>query len=350
MIPRLNGFKISNYGREALSRSNSEIDPLQGSWQVLRRLNRPIIDEHSHSSIGVNIQGPSLIRVPEWIPNPLGQYYLYFADHKGRYIRLAYADHLIGPWSIHVPGSLQLEQSHFPTSPVPKPKSPIERDSRPNFRLPHDREYEAQTPHIASPDVHFDDDNRQIVMYFHGLKSHASQVTCVAYSLDGINFRASEKTLCPPYLRVVPTHRGLVGMTMPGTVYLLSDWETGFEPVAELFNKNFRHHAMLPVRNWLFVFWTQVGEAPECIKVSLIDLDKPLHNDNVVHYGSLMRPELPWEGSEAPLEPSVRSVAYGRLNQLRDPAIFVEDNEHHLLYAGGGESGIGLARLAWSSK
>ncbi|MDQ3622022.1 MAG: hypothetical protein M3463_05975 [Verrucomicrobiota bacterium] len=47
---------------------------------------------------GVNICDPSLIRVPDWLGNPLGKYYLYFADHKGKYIRLAYADRLQGPW------------------------------------------------------------------------------------------------------------------------------------------------------------------------------------------------------------------------------------------------------------
>jgi hypothetical protein len=40
-----------------------------------------------------NIQGPSLIRVRDWIPDRLGHYYLYFfADHKeatsGWYIRI----------------------------------------------------------------------------------------------------------------------------------------------------------------------------------------------------------------------------------------------------------------------
>ena len=67
--------------------------------------------------IGANIQGPSLIRTAAWIKNPLGAYSLYFADHKGGYIRLAYADNVLGPFTIHVPGSLQLEESHFLTSP-----------------------------------------------------------------------------------------------------------------------------------------------------------------------------------------------------------------------------------------
>ncbi len=34
-----------------------------------------------------NINGPSLIRVPSWVPSPPGAYYLYFADHKGSPIR-----------------------------------------------------------------------------------------------------------------------------------------------------------------------------------------------------------------------------------------------------------------------
>ena len=62
--------------------------------RITRLLDRPIIGPDLHPSLGPNIQGPSLIRVPGWVPNPLGRYYLYFADHKGSYIRLAYADAL----------------------------------------------------------------------------------------------------------------------------------------------------------------------------------------------------------------------------------------------------------------
>ena len=51
------------------------------------------------------------------------------------------------------------------------------------------------------------------------------------------------------------------------------------------------------------------------------------------------------EGADAPLEPSVRSTAYGQVNQLRDPAIFEEDGEVFLLYAVAGESGIALAQV-----
>ena len=89
-----------------------------GEWRAERLIDAPIIDASTHPSIGENIQGPSLVAAPTWISNRLGNYYLYFADHKGRYIRLAYADELAGPWMVHAPGSLQLEQSYFPTEPL----------------------------------------------------------------------------------------------------------------------------------------------------------------------------------------------------------------------------------------
>jgi hypothetical protein len=73
--------------------------------------------ERSASQHGPNTQGPSIIKAPEWIEGRLGDYYVYFADHKGRYIRLAYADNLQGPWRIYPPGSLQFEESRFLTEP-----------------------------------------------------------------------------------------------------------------------------------------------------------------------------------------------------------------------------------------
>ena len=33
-----------------------------------------------------NINGPSVLRVPDWVENPLGQYYLYFAQHRSMWL------------------------------------------------------------------------------------------------------------------------------------------------------------------------------------------------------------------------------------------------------------------------
>ena len=66
-------------------------------FRVERVGNGPIIMPASHPSIGTNIQGPSVIRAPAWLADPLGPYLCYFADHKGSFIRLAYADATEGP-------------------------------------------------------------------------------------------------------------------------------------------------------------------------------------------------------------------------------------------------------------
>ncbi|MEY8251005.1 MAG: hypothetical protein RPR91_01350, partial [Colwellia sp.] len=59
----------------------------------------------------------------------------------------------------------------------------------------------------------------------------------------------------------------------------------------------------------------------------------------------VLRPERDWEGANAPVEPSVRSTAYGYVKQLRDPTLYVEDVVVYMLYAVAGESGIALARV-----
>ena len=154
--------------------------------RVTRLGDGPIIAPELHPSIGVNIQGPSAIRVPDWVAGRLGAYYLYFADHKGSYIRLAFADHPAGPWTVHPPGSLHLAQSGFLTEPpeaTPEQFAEFEaRWKRIGAPMSHDLHAEMTTPHIASPDVHVDPAGRRIVMYFHGLDGVGTQVTRVATS------------------------------------------------------------------------------------------------------------------------------------------------------------------------
>ena len=54
----------------------------------------PIIHPKLDPALGGNINGPSLIEVPDWVRNPLGKFYLYFAHHNGAHIRLAYSNTL----------------------------------------------------------------------------------------------------------------------------------------------------------------------------------------------------------------------------------------------------------------
>ena len=45
--------------------------------RATRLMDEPIIYPDMDDRMGSNINGPSLIRVPAWIENPLGRYYLY---------------------------------------------------------------------------------------------------------------------------------------------------------------------------------------------------------------------------------------------------------------------------------
>jgi hypothetical protein len=333
---------IMNASAESMTVTTSEVG-------AERLGDGPLVDASTHSSIGENIQGPSLIGVPDWIENPLGRYYLYFADHKGQYIRMAYADELLGPWKVHVPGTLHLKESHFATRPpeVTEQQQKSIRARGKALGIKHDILATATTPHIASPDVQVDVKNRRIVMYYHGLESLGTQLTRVATSSDGIQFEAREEVLGRAYMRVFQ-HDGMTyGMAVPGQFYRSKDGLSGFEEGPSLFNANMRHSALLKRQDTLYVFWTQIGDTPERILLSTIDLSKGWSEWSPSEPVEVLRPELAWEGADAPLEPSTRSVAYGKVNQLRDPAIYVEGDRTYLLYAIAGEGGIAIAELSF---
>ncbi len=320
--------------------------------RIERLLDAPIITPETHPTIGPNVQGPSLIRVPGWVEDPLGKYYLYFADHKGSYIRLAYADDLLGPWKVHAPGSLQIADTHFPAEPPSIPPGALEAAAAARAgaagggaKLPHSLAKELTAPHIASPDVHVDEQERRIVMYFHGLDGFASQLSRVALSEDGIRFQGLPEKIGRTYFRVFH-HKGMTyALAMPGQLYRSQDGLTGFEQGPLLFNPRMRHSALLKRGDLLYVFWTQVGDAPESILLSTIDISPIWTEWSASEPRVVLRPERGWEGAGRPVEPSLRSVAYGKVNQLRDPAIFEEDGRVYLLYSVAGESGIAIAEV-----
>ena len=297
---------------------------------VTRLLDRPIITADMDARMGSNIQGPSLIRVPEWIENTLGAYYLYFSDHKGEYIRLAYADALTGPWTVYSPGTLQLSQSYFP-------------ETCPPCSVPEDSVVPAYA-HIASPDVIVREDRQELVMYVHG-REPMVQVTRLATSSNGIDFEGAHEILGRPYFRTFQYKDSWYGLAMPGFVYRSQDGYTGFEEGSRFFNNDMRHSAVLVRGDTLYVFWTQVGHAPERILLTAITMGDDWDDWTESATVEVLRPARSWEGADLPLIPSVRGDITVPANQLRDPAVFEEDGEIYLLYSVAGESGIAIARV-----
>ncbi len=314
--------------------------------RVERLLDRPIITPDLHPSIGENIQGPSAIRVPDWVEDRLGDYYLYFADHKGLYIRLAYANELEGPWSIHPPGSLQIKGSHFLTEPPEvAPEVLAEIAARRRGNMSHSVLTEITTPHIASPDVHVDSAKRRIVMYFHGLNDVGTQRTRVATSSNGIDFKTQPQTLGRSYFRVFDYKGTTYSLVSGGVLWRSKDRFRDFESGPDLFTGNLRHAALLKRGDTLWVFYSQRGDAPERILLSRIELSADWLDWKASEAVEVLRPEHDWEGADAPSVPSVGSTAYGHVNQLRDPAILEDDGRIFLFYAVAGESGIALAEV-----
>lgn len=305
------------------------------SITVTRLGDGPIITPEMDARMGGNIQGPSLIKVPDWVENPLGNYYLYFADHRGTYIRMAYADEVTGPWTVYSPGSLTLEDSLFPTTCPPC--SPAPGSNAPLYA------------HIASPDVHVREDLQKIVMYIHG-RDVGRQFTRAVVSQDGINFEGREEDLGRPYFRVIEQGDFFYAMSMPGYLYRSSDGLSDFEAGPQFFNRDMRHSALLIRDNQLYVFFTQAGQEPERILLSTIELTDDWQEWTASEPVEVLRPELDYEGANLPQEPSRRGYIDVPVHQLRDPAIYSEGDKTYLLYSVAGEGGIAVAEIEFGDR
>ena len=102
----------------------------------------------------------------------------------------------------------------------------------------------------------------------------------------------------------------------------------------------------------LSLYFTRIGDAPERIFRTTMDLSRKdwqswetqIHNARDVHQ-EMLRPVHAWEGGELKAGGSGNGQT-GFANALRDPDLFRDrDGRIYLLYVGGGESAIGIARV-----
>lgn len=276
---------------------------------------------------GGNINGPSLVAAPEWLPGRLGRYYLYFSSHRApRTIRLALADEITGPWRLHGSAVSFTDQGR----------------SRGSAR--------------SSPEVVVDHQRRQIRMYFNSRHPESVlQSTLVATSADGLRFEVAPGRLGPSYSRVLRLDGwyylflGASGQRVVRSADGISGLETGPQVLPGRrgdVDPYSRHVALQRVGDVLRVFYTRKGDAPERILMGTIDLTQDWRSWEVAGEVEVLRPEMPYEGAELPLRPSRRGPARREgENALRDPAIFEEDGRTWLLYTYAGERGIALAEL-----
>ena len=313
----------------------------------------PLITVKSSPSLGDNVNGPSVIRVPPWVKAPLGRYYMYFAHHYGRFIRLAYADSITGPWKIHEPGVLHIEHTAFNRA---QPDAPTTGAS--------------QRMHVASPDVHIDTQGRRILMWVHGwwtnnepwprmdpksANAWASergygQYTQVATSGDGMHFESEKPITRTSYLRVFRLEDTYYGLARLGLLarsrHPLGEFELGPSPFAETDYRNrVRHVALLRQGTRLHVFFSAIGDAPERILMSTIGLRGSWESWKASATVEVLQPERDYECVNLPNEPSSVGEIVGPARQLRDPAVLEEEGRVWLFYTVCGEQGVAVAEI-----
>ncbi len=379
---------------------------------TIERLNdgRPIVSQQSFldagsdfTAQGKNINGPSMIRVPDWIAppdraHPNARYYLYFADHNGAFLRMAWAAKIGGPYTLF--GQYMLAEG--------KPRGVLDLGSRRRKPLGNGLELRG---HVASPDVHVNDELRRIEVFFHAPTHHngrsLGQKSVAAVSRNGLDFNGgiAPVALGFAYFRVFAWGGEWYAVASRGALYKARDPADPFTPPAgfdysqELWLpqgsgpsdnpfqraidaaraagalpaavERARHFAVEATEaDGLLFLYTRVGDAPERIVASTLSqpsVDFGHWKLSVAPQGTVLfacsgedgprrralttyapqewlRPEMPWEGVEEPNVPSRAGAARGRVHQLRDPYLFRDaDGRRYLLYSGGGEQGIGIA-------
>ncbi len=322
---------------------------------IKRLTDEPIIHAGLSELIGTNINGASLVRAPDWVKAPLGRYYLYFAHHEGRYIRMAYADNLSGPWKIHEPGVLDVEASYFVTEDLTSPneggrKRETEGDSE-SLLASHEGEF--LYAHIASPDVHVDDGRQIIRMYYHGLLDNGKQQTRLAISRNGIDFVAEEPLLGICYFRVFEYGDLIYAIGWGGKLLRSKSWSGPFESGPSLFQESpfvskhqtIRHVAVRLRGDQLDLFYTCIGDFPEVIRRSEVTLHSDWGAWEARPSEVILVPERSWEGGDLPKIRSAIGAVNTPVHALRDSCVFEEEGQCYLLYCGAGESCIGIAQI-----
>jgi hypothetical protein len=365
----------------------------------IERLNgaKPIITQEMFRQTGVpneghNINGPSVIRVPDWLGSRLtgtvvadAKYFMYFGNHGGQYIRMAYAENIEGPWKLYQTGKT------------------FEEGERGVLDLGADRQIDIGNnlrilDHIASPRAYLDHTNKEVRLYFHapsqghdGVKVRGNnQKTFSATSINGLEFKDGIEPVIVSFAYhdtfIVDGHPHAVASR--GSLYRALDPQHPFTPPEnwdfgrELWEAEGKHPSDNPFQNAINAqqkrgelseeirrcrhfftrvigdkaefYYTRVGDAPERILMSVVDLDADSDGraDPFTEWKpsfpphEILKPEVEWEGVEFPVKPSKPSAKSSGVRQLRDPYVLEdEDGSLYLFYTGQGEMAIGVARL-----
>ena len=286
--------------------------------------------------VGSNVNGPSLIKTPNWLPNCLGRYYLYFGHHFGQNIRMAFSNDLTGPWIVYKGGILDLKETPF-------------TQERPNVKQPQwatEEGIDGLYPHIASPDVHINASEKSLEMFFHGLDHDGEQRSLCALSNDGLTWWVQSERINQTYLRAFNYKNTRYALGCGGQIlkqnsdgiFQLGPWSFG--------DRGHRHAGVLVRGDNLYVVWTRIGDTPEHILYSTIGMSYDWRDWRATEGQVILKPKFDWEGANLPISTSTVGGLTKQEHALRDPFLFEQSEEVYMVYTGGGETSIGIAKLS----
>ena len=286
--------------------------------------------------VGNNVNGPSLIKTPNWLPNCLGRYYLYFGHHFGQNIRMAFSNDLTGPWSVYKGRILDLKETPF-------------TQERPNIKQPQwatEEGVDGLYPHIASPDVHINASEKSLEMFFHGLDHDGEQRSLCALSNDGLTWWVQSERINQTYLRAFNYKNTRYALGCGGQIlkqnsdgiFQLGPWSFG--------DRGHRHAGVLVRGDNLYVVWTRIGDTPEHILYSTISMSFDWRDWRATEGQVILKPKFDWEGANLPISTSSVGGLTKQEHALRDPFLFKQSDEVYMVYTGGGETSIGIAKLS----
>ena len=338
------------------------------------RLNRsnPIIfrnmfPSNRRSSQGDNIDGPSMIRVPNFVQNRANsnaRYYLYFGHHDGDYIRMAWSRDPDRGFNLYRAGASVGTRGVLDNN---------------NTNITNvGRGIQLRRNHLASPDAHVDITNNRITLFFHhggpyrfNGRDTNSQRTFVVESRDGLSFRRGDIRpfqLGPSYFKVFERNNRYFAVhndggpnvapnnlfSVPGNYYngntLPTLWPR--RSAGNMLNisgsRRVRHSGVLTQGNNLRHFYSVRGDSPERIYFTNVSISSSNANNWRGNYPGreVLRAVGGWEEGQRSPSPSVGG-AQTNVNQLRDPDIFQDnDGSLYMYYSGAGEEGIGVCAMS----
>lgn len=126
----------------------------------------------------------------------------------------------------------------------------------------------------------------------------------------------------------------------------LASFEVGPNPFRDGPYVNRVRHVGLVVRgSRLHVFFTAIGDAPERVLMSTVDLTSDWRAWRASPPIEVLQPEMRYECADMTVAPSEAGDVDVPVRQIRDPFVFEEQGQAYLFYSTCGEQGIAAATI-----